>query len=256
MRSIVIIPTYNERDNLVPLVRAVLAVAPALDVLLVDDNSPDGTGALADDLARETNRVRVLHRASKQGLGTAYVAGFRYALAHDYAYIVQMDADFSHRPEDLPRLLRVAARSDVVIGSRAVSGGRVENWSPLRHLISKGGSLYARTLLSLPIKDCTGGFKVFHREALAALDLGRVRSNGYAFQVEMSHLCHRAGLRMVEVPIVFPDRTAGHSKMSRAIVIEAAALVWCLRRTPSPHPRNDRGRAVPHLDHIRIADRP
>ncbi len=232
MQSIAIIPTYNERDNLVPLVTAVLAHVPSLHVLVVDDHSPDGTGRIADELAVADPRVQVLHRAGKQGLGTAYIAGFRYALARGYERIVEMDADFSHRPEDLPRLLRAADSADVVIGSRNVPGGRAENWSILRHLISKGGSQYARLLLNLPIRDCTSGFKCFRRQALAALDLDSVKSNGYAFQVELNYLCHRAGLRLVEVPIVFPDRQVGHSKMSRHIVLEAAILVWQLRRRP------------------------
>ena len=198
MRSLAIVPTYNERDNLQPLVRAVLAVEPALDVLVVDDASPDGTGALAGELAGHDPRVAVLHRAGKQ--------------------------------QDLPRLLEAAETADLAIGSRNVPGGRAENWSPLRHLISKGGSLYARCLLGLPVRDCTSGFKCFRREVLAALDLDAVRSNGYSFQVEMNYLCHRAGFRIVEAPIVFPDRTAGKSKMSRRIVLEAALRVWQLRR--------------------------
>jgi dolichol-phosphate mannosyltransferase len=175
----------------------------------------------------------VLHRAGKQGLGTAYLAGFRYALAHGYDRVVEMDADFSHRPEDLSRLLRASDAADLVIGSRNVPGGRAENWSPLRHLISKGGSLYARTLLRLPTKDCTSGFKVFRREVLAAINLEGVRSNGFGFQVELTWLAHRAGFRIVEVPIVFPDRTAGRSKMSLRIALEAAAVVWRLRHQPA-----------------------
>jgi dolichol-phosphate mannosyltransferase len=230
VRSLVIIPTYNERENLSPLISAVLAAGPALDVLVVDDNSPDGTGRIADELSRSQPRVKVLHRAGKQGLGTAYIAGFRAALSQGYDRILQMDADFSHKPEDLPRLLRAAESADLVIGSRNVRGGRVENWSLLRRGISRGGSLYARLLLRLPIQDCTGGFKCFRGEILRALDLGSVRSNGYGFQVEMNYLCHRAGARIVEIPITFPDRTAGRSKMSKAIVFEAARLVWQLRR--------------------------
>ncbi len=229
MQTLVIIPTYNERDNIGPLVRAVLAVDSALDVLVVDDNSPDGTGALADALAWETGRVRVLHRPGKGGLGTAYLAGFRDALDRGYARVVEMDADFSHRPEDLPSLLHAAETADVVVGSRNVPDGRVENWSPVRHAISKGGSLYARTVLGLPIKDCTGGFKCFRREALTALDLDGVRSTGFGFQVELNYLCHRAGLRIAEVPIVFPDRTRGASKMSGRIAAEAALMVLQLR---------------------------
>lgn len=230
MAAIVIIPTYNERENLARLVAAILAKDPGLQVLVVDDNSPDGTGEIADELARANSRVRVLHRAGKQGLGTAYIAGFRYALAHGFDYVVEMDADFSHRPEDLPRLLHAAHSADVVIGSRNVPGGGVVAWSPLRQAISRGGSLYARRLLGLPIRDCTSGFKCFRREVLASLDLDGVRSNGYGFQVEVNYLCHRAGFRLVEVPIIFPDREQGHSKMSSRIVWEAAKRVWQLRR--------------------------
>jgi dolichol-phosphate mannosyltransferase len=235
MRTLVTIPTYNEADNLGQLVAAILAADPTIDVLVVDDNSPDGTGALADALAAGTPRLRVLHRAGKLGLGSAYVAGFQYALAHDYERIVVMDADFSHRPEDLPRLLRVtrgaggAGGADVVIGSRNIAGGRVEGWSPLRQMISKGGSLYARLLLGLPLRDCTSGFKCFQRAALEALDLAALRSNGYAFNVEMNYACVRAGLQVAEVPIVFPDRTRGTSKMTFRIVLEAALLVLRLR---------------------------
>lgn len=230
MRSLVIVPTYNERDNLPPLVREVLAVDPALDILIVDDNSPDGTGPIADTLAANSNRVRVIHRPGKEGLGTAYLAGFRFGLADDYDRIVQMDADFSHRPQDLRLLLAACGPGDVVIGSRNVPGGQVENWSLLRHLISRGGSLYTRLLLGLPIYDCTGGFKCFSRDALGNLDLTQVHSNGYGFQVEINTLCHRAGFRLREVPITFPDRTAGRSKMSLAIFLEALAVVWRLRR--------------------------
>jgi dolichol-phosphate mannosyltransferase len=244
MRAIVVIPTYNEAENLAVLIPAVLAVDPELDVLVVDDNSPDGTGALAESLAQQTGRVHVLHRAGKLGLGTAYVAGFTFAITHGYDRIVEMDADFSHRPEDLPLLLRAADTADVVIGSRNVPGGRVENWSLLRHLVSKGGSLYARFVLGLPMHDCTGGFKCFRREALEALDLSRLRSNGYAFQVEVNYACARAGLRCAEVPIIFPDRVRGKSKMSGKIALEAALLVLRLRfgavapalTAPSPPP--------------------
>jgi len=234
-RALVVIPTYNERDNLTRLVAALLERAPSVEVLVVDDGSPDGTGEIAEALARETGRVKVLHRAGKQGLGTAYVAGFEYALDHDYEYVIQMDADFSHRPEDLPRLLQAARFADVVIGSRDVPGGRAEDRSLARRLISKGGSFYARTLLDLPIQDCTAGFKCFRRETLEALHLDGVKSNGYGFQVEMNHLCNRAGFRIVEVPIVFPDRAAGRSKMAWGIFLEAATLVWKLRL--HPHPR-------------------
>jgi dolichol-phosphate mannosyltransferase len=176
-----------------------------------------------------TDRVRVLQRGSKQGLGTAYIDGFRYALSRGYDYMIQMDADFSHRPVDLPLLLKAAEDADLVIGSRYVPGGRVENWSLVRRFISKGGNLYAWTLLSLPIKDCTGGFKCFRRRVLEALDLDSVRSDGYGFQVEMNYLCQRAGFKIIEVPIVIPDRTAGQSKMSAPIFLEAVTLVLRLR---------------------------
>lgn len=245
MNSIVIIPTYNERENLVSLIPAILKVDDGLDILVVDDGSPDGTGELVETFAEQTSRVRILQRGSKQGLGTAYLDGFRYALVRGYDYMVQMDADFSHRPEDLPRLLQAAEQADLVIGSRNVPGGRTENWSLMRKFISKGGSLYARTLLSMPIKDCTGGFKCFHRSVLERIDLDGVRSNGYGFQVEMNYLAHSAGSRIIEVPIVFPDRTAGQSKMSKAIVLEAASLVWKLRsHEPSLVPEVGPARSV------------
>jgi dolichol-phosphate mannosyltransferase len=229
MRSIVIIPTYNERDNLRKLVAELLAQNNGIDVLIIDDNSPDGTGRLADRLADESARVHVMHRAGKLGLGTAYVAGFEYALAHAYDRVVEMDADFSHRPQDLPALLAAAGNADVVIGSRNVPGGQVLNWSPLRQAISKAGSAFARLVLGLPIRDCTSGFKAFKREALERLDLRALQSNGYAFQVEVNYACTRSGLRIAEVPIVFPDRTSGSSKMSSRIVLEAAWLVIRLR---------------------------
>lgn len=230
MQSLIIVPTYNEIANIEPLLTAILAVAPTIHVLVVDDSSPDGTGMCAEQIAAKTNRVRVMHRSGKLGLGTAYIAGFRYALAQGYDRIVQMDADFSHRPEDLSRLLQASTHADLVVGSRNIPGGRTENWSLMRHVISRGGSFYARMLLGLPIKDCTSGFKCFRRGALETIDLDRVASSGYGFQVEMNYLCYRAGLRLSEVPIVFPDRTAGQSKMSGPIISEAATVVWRLRR--------------------------
>jgi len=228
-RTLVILPTYNERQNLPRLLEAILNVHPGLDALVVDDNSPDGTGEQADAIASKEARVKVLHRAGKSGLGTAYVAGFEYALRHAYDHVVEMDADFSHRPEDLPSLLSAAATTDVVIGSRNIPGGRTVGWSWLRRFVSRGGSLYARLLLNLPIKDCTSGFKCFSRAALSLLDLELLLSNGYAFQVEVNHACHQAGLRFAEVPIIFPERVAGYSKMSPGIMFEAALLVLRLR---------------------------
>lgn len=236
MRTLVVLPTYNEQENLERLARAILATDARLDILVVDDNSPDGTGATADRLSAATPRLRVLHRQGKQGLGTAYVAGFRYALAHSYDFIVEMDADFSHRPIDLPHLLAAIDTADLVIGSRNIPGGRVVGWSPLRQLISKGGSLYTRLILGVPIRDCTSGFKCFRRAAIEALDLDALRSNGYAFQVEVNYACAQAGLRIAEVPIIFPDRAAGHSKMSGRIVLEAMLVVLRLRLGLAPVP--------------------
>jgi dolichol-phosphate mannosyltransferase len=237
-QSIVIIPTYNEHENLVPLVRQVLETAPDTDVLIVDDGSPDGTGALADGLAEADTRVNVIHRTGKQGLASAYREGFQHALERGYELITQMDADFSHRPEDLPRLLECAATADVVVGSRNVAGGRTEGWPRLRQFISRGGSIYTRTLLRLPIRDCTSGFKCIRRRALASIDIDNVSAAGYGFQVETNYLFHRAGMQLAEVPIVFPNRSAGKSKMSSGIFVEALALVWRLRWNNRPRFQN------------------
>ncbi len=229
MRALVILPTYNERENLPLLVPAILAADPSIEVLVVDDSSPDGTGDLADEIAGAEPRVKVLHRPAKLGLGTAYAHGFAIALAEGYDRVIEMDADFSHRPEDLPALLAAADAADVVIGSRNIPGGATVGWSWRRILVSRAGSLYARWLLQLPVHDCTGGFKCFNRSAVERLDLAGVRARGYGFQVEVNHACHRAGLRMAEVPIVFADRTAGRSKMTLGIALEAALLVLALR---------------------------
>lgn len=228
MRTLVVVPTYNERENLPLLVKELLSLPRPVDLLIVDDASPDGTGEIADRLA-EDPRVHVLHRTGKLGLGSAYVAGFRYALEHGYDCAVQMDADFSHRPVDLPKLLAAAETADVVVGSRNIAGGRTEGWPLSRQLLSRGGSLYARTLLRLPVHDCTGGFKCLRRSALQALDLDQLQTNGFGFQIEVNYRCSRAGLRFAEVPIVFPDRVRGASKMSRRIVAEAALMVLRLR---------------------------
>jgi dolichol-phosphate mannosyltransferase len=246
MRTLVIVPTYNESENLEPLVSAILAKDASIDVLVVDDNSPDGTGHIADELAMRTNhRVRVIHRPGKLGLGTAYALGFREALERGYSYIVEMDADFSHQPDDLPRLLAAARTADVVVGSRNIPGGRVIGWSPLRYIISRGGSLFARFMLGLPIHDCTSGFKAFRRSTLARLDLDALRSNGYAFQVEVNAACARAKLQFAEVPIIFPDRQRGTSKMSARIVLEATALVLQLRLGLRTVPLRERSSARP-----------
>ena len=233
---LVVVPTYNEAPNIERLIAEVLAQGPQFDVLVVDDNSPDGTGELVAALATQTSRVHLLRRAGKLGLGSAYIAGFREALRWGYAYVCEMDADFSHQPRYLPVLLgRAEQIADVVLGSRNVPGGRVENWSLLRKAISRGGSLYARAILGMPVHDCTGGFKCFRAEVLRQLNLDAIRSNGYAFQVELNYRCYQAGFRIHEVPIVFPDRVAGRSKMSQRIVWEAALMIWKLRLSPNPY---------------------
>jgi dolichol-phosphate mannosyltransferase len=229
-RILIITPTYNERDNLAELVSSVLATVPGANLLVVDDASPDGTGALGDELAARDARVRVLHRPGKLGLGTAYLEGFRLALAEGYDVACEMDADLSHDPRHLPALLEAIAQgADVALGSRSVPGGGVEGWGLGRHALSKGGSLYARTILGVGIRDLTTGYKAFTRAALEAIDLGSVRSNGYSFQIETTYRALRKGLRVVEVPIVFVDRRAGRSKMSRRIFAEAIVEVWRLR---------------------------
>ena len=227
---LVVVPTYNEAQNIVRLIAKVLAQGPQFDVLVVDDNSPDGTGNLVAALAARTPRVRLLRRAGKLGLGSAYLAGFREGLRQDYAFLCEMDADFSHQPHDLPMLLATAEHdADVVIGSRNVPGGRTENWSWARKALSRGGNVYARTLLAMPVRDCTGGFKCFRASVLHQLDLAAIHSNGYAFQIELNYRCYQAGFRIREAPIVFPNRVAGKSKMSWRIVWEAVVMVWRLR---------------------------
>lgn len=225
-----VLPTYNEAENLEPLVAAALANLPdTARVLVVDDNSPDGTGDLADRLKAGEPRIDVLHRTQKEGLGPAYIAGFRHALAAGASRILEMDSDFSHDPADLPRLIAATEEADVAIGSRYVSGGGVENWSKVRQAISRGGSTYARALLGLPIRDLTGGFKCFRREVLEAIDLDAIAARGYAFQVEMTYRAIELGFSVAEVPIVFHERRAGASKMSRSIVLEAAWMVPKMR---------------------------
>jgi dolichol-phosphate mannosyltransferase len=228
--ALVCIPTYNERENVESIVRAVLAADPRVDVLVVDDASPDGTGALADALAKESPRVHVLHRAGKAGLGKAYLAAFDWGLQRNYSLVLEMDADFSHDPAYLPTLLdRASTDADLVLGSRWVKGGGTRNWGIGRQLISRGGSLYARTILGLDIRDLTGGYKCFRAEVLRAIDLPSVTSSGYGFQIELTYRALKKGFRVVEVPIVFEDRRVGQSKMSRAIVLEALAMVWKIR---------------------------
>ena len=229
-RSLIIVPTYNERDNVPRVVAEFLAPVPGSELLFVDDASPDGTGALLDQLAAAEPRVHVLHRAGKLGLGTAYIDGFRWALARDFDLVIQMDADFSHDPRYLPQMVELADGGvDVVVGSRYVAGGGTINWGVGRQLISRAGGRYARTVLGMDVRDMTAGFVCYRRQALEALDLSSVRSNGYSFQIEMKFRAHEAGLRIVEIPIVFEDRRVGQSKMSRAIVAEALWRVWKLR---------------------------
>lgn len=225
-----VLPTYNEAENLEPIVAAIRAALPSSrKLLIVDDASPDGTGRIADRLAADHADVAVSHRPRKDGIGPAYVAGFRRALDAGAELVVQMDADFSHDPGDLPRLLARAADADLVLGSRYVPGGGVEDWGPIRRLISRGGSAYARALLGVAVRDLTGGFKVFRRPVLEAIELATVPSHGYAFQVETTYRALRAGFRVVEVPIRFRDRRVGQSKMSGRIVLEAALRVPAMR---------------------------
>ena len=225
--AVVCLPTYNERENLEPMLRAL--AGKSVSVLVIDDNSPDGTGGLADRLAGELDYVGVLHRERKEGLGPAYLAGFRRALADGAEFVLEMDCDFSHDPNDVPRLVAAARDSDLVLGSRYVAGGAVGNWGLVRRFVSAGGSWYARVLLGTRIRDLTGGFKCYRREVLETIDLDAIESKGYAFQIETTYRALRAGFRVVEIPIRFVDREAGGSKMSKTIVLEAIWKVPALR---------------------------
>jgi dolichol-phosphate mannosyltransferase len=225
----VVIPTYNERENIGALLPRVLEL-PRFRVLVVDDNSPDGTAAVVADMARDEPRIGLLSRPGKQGLGTAYLAGFRHALDEGAEFVFEMDADFSHDPSYLPALLAAAETSyDLALGSRYVRDGGTVNWGLIRQLISRGGNIYARAILGLPVMDATGGFRCYRRRALEAIDLSAIHSNGYSFQIEMLYRVMRAGYTIGEVPIIFPDRRVGQSKMSRRIVLEALLTVWRLR---------------------------
>ena len=229
-RTLVIVPTYNEKGNIERLIDAVLKQDPSIDMLIVDDGSPDGTGALVDQIAARNPRVHALHRASKLGLGTAYVAGFKWALARDYQFIGEMDADFSHNPEKLREFLKAIETADLVIGSRYQNGQvNVVNWPIGRLFLSYSANIYARRETGLPIFDSTAGFKIFRRRVLEAIDLDDIKSNGYAFQIEMHMRAWKKGFRIVEIPIVFVDRSEGASKMSKKIVREAVWMVWRLR---------------------------
>lgn len=228
---LIVIPTYNERDNIEELLESITRVEPAAHILIVDDNSPDHTSEVVENLIESTytDRLFLLKRAGKQGLGTAYIAGFKWALTRDYDYIFEMDADLSHNPKYLPDFLAAIQTHDVVVGSRYVPGGGVKNWGVIRKFISRGGSLYARTILGIHLRDLTSGFKCFRSEVLRAIDLDGIKSNGYSFQIEMTYRAKCKGFRVVETPIVFEDRTVGKSKMSRKIFLEAVLMVWKLR---------------------------
>lgn len=228
-RALIIFPTYNERDNIEKIVHAVLPLDPRIHVLIVDDNSPDGTGDLADKLATSQSRVNVLHRANKEGLGKAYLAGFGWAIEHKYDFIFEMDADFSHGPEYIRDFLREIQHHDLVIGSRYISGVNVINWPMSRLLLSYYANVYTRLVTGMPIRDATGGFKCFRRELLESINLEDVRSSGYSFQIEMNLRAWKKKARIKEIPIVFVDRVAGQSKMSKKIMREAILMVWRLR---------------------------
>ena len=238
--KLVIIPTYDEKDNVRPISKAVRDIQPDADILFVDDNSPDGTGKAIDVLCNEDERIHAIHKPGKGGLGRAYITGFKWALQHDYEFIFEMDADFSHDPHELPNFLAAAADADLVLGSRYMHGIRITNW-PLRRLVlSKGAAAYVRLITGMPVTDPTGGFKCFRRGVLAAIDLDLIVSNGYSFQVEMTHTAWLKGFRLKEIPITFVERRTGYSKMSSEIFKEALWLVWKLafrygfRRRPVP----------------------
>lgn len=244
MRTLIIIPTYNELENLPPLLKEIFSYAPETDILIVDDNSPDGTGALADTMSAENPHIHVLHRAGKLGLGTAYIAGFKYAIANGYEAAFEMDADFSHDPRYLPDFLAKIEQADLVIGSRYIPGGSTPNWSASRRMISGCGNIFARFVLGMPIHDCTAGFRCYRRTVLESLGLDTIESQGYGFQVEMAYRVQKYGFKIVETPIVFMDRRVGKSKMSRKIVLEAFTYVLRARfdklppaTRPSPLPK-------------------
>ena len=244
-QTLIVMPTYNERENLPRMAQRLLGLPAKVDLLVVDDNSPDGTGKLADELASKHPEIHVLHRAEKNGLGRAYIAGFQWALERRYEFVFEMDGDFSHNPDDVPAFLDAARDTDLVLGSRYINGIRIINWPLSRLMLSKSAATYVRIITGMPFTDPTGGYKCFRRRALEAIKLDEVQSNGYSFQIEMTHKLWRQGYRIAEVPIVFTERVKGHSKMSGHIVREALIMVWRLwfqngcRRSPrskSPPP--------------------
>src|SRR5436309_5152816 len=247
-RTLVVVPTYNERENLPPLAQRILALPVTVDLLVVDDNSPDGTGKIADQLAAKFPSAHVLHRTEKTGLGRAYIAGFKWALERGYEFVFELDGDFSHNPDDIPMFLEAANNADLVLGSRYLNGIRIINWPLSRLMLSKCAATYVRVITGMPFTDPTGGYKCFRRRALEAINLDGVGSNGYSFQIEMTHKLWREGRQVVEVPIVFTDRFQGHSKMSGHIVREALVMVWRLlfqnklrRRPLLPPPSPSKG---------------
>jgi dolichol-phosphate mannosyltransferase len=248
--TLVVVPTYNERENLPRMADRLARLPIPVDLLLVDGNSTDGTGRIADELAASNPAIHVLHEAGKSGLGRAYCAGFAWALQHPYEFIMEMDGDFSHNPDDIPRFIEAAREADLVLGSRYCGGIRVINWPMKRLLLSTCAALYVRTITGMPFTDPTGGFKCFRRSALESINLGAVRSNGYSFQIEMTHKIWLMGKRVVEVPIVFTERFQGHSKMSGSIVREALFMVWSLwlqggmRRSPKIKPNDGAAKLV------------
>jgi dolichol-phosphate mannosyltransferase len=227
-RALVLLPTYNEKDNIEKISRQVIAIDPRIEVLIVDDNSPDGTGQIADRLAAENPRIKVLHRTGKQGLGRAYIAGFHYGIEKKYDYIFEMDADFSHQPKYLADHLKNIETCDISLGSRYIKGGGIENWPKMRWAISYYANVYSRVVTGLPVRDATGGFKCFRRRVLESLDLDSIRSNGYSFQIEVSFRAWLHGFKIQETPIIFVEREAGHSKFSKKIIYEAVFMVLYL----------------------------
>lgn len=228
-RGLVILPTYNEKENITELVKEIFAQNLNLDILVVDDNSPDGTGQLVEDLRKNMPQLFILHREKKEGLGRAYIAGFKWALEHNYDYVFEMDADFSHQPKYLKDFLEAIKDNDLIIGSRYIKGGGTEGWSKIRELISRGGCFYAKVILGLKIKDLTGGFKCYSRKVLENIDLDKVGSNGYMFQIEMTYKAIKSGLKVREIPIIFIERAQGKTKFNRKIIWEAIINCWKLR---------------------------
>lgn len=229
MKALIVIPTYNEKDNVCDIITDVLATGENIEVLIVDDNSPDGTGSLVRQMQQSNKRVHLIERAGKMGLGTAYCAGFQYGLLHSYDFIFEMDADYSHDPKEIPRFLEEIKNADLIIGSRYISGINVVNWPMTRLLLSYFANIYTRWITGMPVKDATGGFKCFRADVLRKIDLKKIRSNGYAFQIEINYKAWKGGARIKEVPIIFIDRRSGVSKMSKNIMYEAAYMVWKLK---------------------------